>query len=285
MKKAKRRAKTLKKNLLTSLGEERIKGNNILIGSWTNKEAKKLFANKNNYLWIKGLIEGDSEQKWVSIKHDLKARDLYAQALSPSDKRLKKDIEPLAHSLSQINKIKSYSFKWKDKSKGEALQRGIIAQELNETLPELVKKDKDGILSINYPQLVPIIISAFQEWQAELKKRLLSLTKKMNALGQQFAKLHASFTSRLAQLENKFMELKSEILDFGKKLVKLSREFSKFKEETDEQLKEMKLKLDEVSQFQMASQKKLDEANKEIKKLKQELKTNKKFEKVKAGKK
>lgn len=45
---------------------------------------------------------------------------------------------------------------------------GLIAQELKEIYPELVNEDEDGFLSINYIELVPILIKSIQELKTEV---------------------------------------------------------------------------------------------------------------------
>ena len=52
---------------------------------------------------------------------------------------------------------------------------GLIAQEVETVLPEFVKEGQDGIKSVNYSQMVSVLIKAVQELSAEvesLKKQL-----------------------------------------------------------------------------------------------------------------
>jgi hypothetical protein len=45
---------------------------------------------------------------------------------------------------------------------------GLSAQELQEIYPDIVRKGEDGILGVNYVELVPILIRSIQELKAEL---------------------------------------------------------------------------------------------------------------------
>ena len=45
---------------------------------------------------------------------------------------------------------------------------GLIAQELQQLYPNLVKESQDGYLTINYIELIPLLISSIQELKAEL---------------------------------------------------------------------------------------------------------------------
>lgn len=52
---------------------------------------------------------------------------------------------------------------------------GFVVQELKIVFPELVYEDREGILEINYTQLIPILVQAIKEQQAEIEE----LKKKM----------------------------------------------------------------------------------------------------------
>ena len=86
-----------------------------------------------------------------------------------SDSRLKTSITPLQNSLSNILKLNGYSYKWKDSNKDSTTQIGVIAQEVQKLFPQLVKEDKDGLLSVNYNGLVPVLINAVKEQQEQIK--------------------------------------------------------------------------------------------------------------------
>lgn len=66
-----------------------------------------------------------------------------------SDKRIKKDIEPIDNSLELLNKINLVSFKYIDYvEKGNIKNYGVIAQEVEEIIPEVINKSKDYIPNI-----------------------------------------------------------------------------------------------------------------------------------------
>ena len=92
-----------------------------------------------------------------------------------SDSRLKKDISPLQNSLQKIIQLNGYNYFWKSDVLDNSLQTGILAQEVKKIFPELVKEDKDGMLSVNYSGLIPVLIESIKEQQKEIEelKRLL----------------------------------------------------------------------------------------------------------------
>ena len=66
-----------------------------------------------------------------------------------SDKRIKKDIKPIENSLEIIDKINPISYRYIDYiTKGNIKNYGVIAQEIEEIIPEAVNKHKDFIPNI-----------------------------------------------------------------------------------------------------------------------------------------
>lgn len=47
---------------------------------------------------------------------------------------------------------------------------GLLAQEVMKLFPELVHEDKAGYLSINYIELIPLLIQAIQELSTEVEQ-------------------------------------------------------------------------------------------------------------------
>jgi Chaperone of endosialidase/Head domain of trimeric autotransporter adhesin len=112
-----------------------------------------------------------------------------------SDRRFKKDIVPIGNALTKIKNIEGVEYNWrvdefKDKNFDNKHQYGVIAQDIEKILPELVKQDDKGYYSVNYIELVPILIEAVKEQEAimekqdkkiaDLESRLLKLEKLMD---------------------------------------------------------------------------------------------------------
>ena len=87
-----------------------------------------------------------------------------------SDKNLKKDIKEITQdkAISKIRELKSKEWTWKG---GSSKSSGVIAQELEEVLPELVEtvkvKDLD-IKAVNYVGLIPYLIGAVQNLDSRI---------------------------------------------------------------------------------------------------------------------
>ncbi len=102
---------------------------------------------------------------------NLRWNNIYAQnpLNTPSDIRLKKNIQPLTYGLAEILKFnpKSYVLKSDDQAR---IQFGLIAQEARAVIPEIVHGDasKEN-LSMTYESLIPVLINAIQEQQLQIQ--------------------------------------------------------------------------------------------------------------------
>jgi hypothetical protein len=102
-----------------------------------------------------------------------------------SDKRYKKNIQPIENAMEKLNKINgvSYEFKteeFKNLNFTEGKSLGFIAQDLKEVLPEAVRIDKDGYHAVNYSEIIPVLVEALKE-QAKVNNNLM---KKVDVLEQ-----------------------------------------------------------------------------------------------------
>ena len=102
-----------------------------------------------------------------------------------SDQRFKKNISPLTASLEKINRLNGYHYFWIDSLQNRSIQTGVIAQELNEILPELVSKDDKGFLSVNYIGIIPHLIESVKTLKKEndeIREDILKMKKQLELL-------------------------------------------------------------------------------------------------------
>lgn len=92
-----------------------------------------------------------------------------------SDARLKKDITTVSNSLEKINALSGYNYYWKNTDiQDDALHAGLMAQEVKEQMPELVRQTEGDVLSVNYSGMIPYLVEAIKELkqlQEESKKQ------------------------------------------------------------------------------------------------------------------
>ncbi len=103
---------------------------------------------------------------------------------TPSDISFKTNIVPIENSLDKIIGLEPVYFTWKEDVKSSKLAGikddiGFIAQQVQEILPELVKSNDDGTLSLRERGIIPLLVGAIKEQQKqidELKYLLQSKT-------------------------------------------------------------------------------------------------------------
>ena len=99
-----------------------------------------------------------------------------------SDRRLKENITDIDQSLEKVLTLRGITYNWKtDETKEQRI--GLIAQEVEEVLPEVVfTNEVDGFKGVRYQEIVALLIEAIKEQQTafnrlnqenvELRKRL-----------------------------------------------------------------------------------------------------------------
>ena len=99
-------------------------------------------------------------------------------AFSTSDRRLKENITPIENALDKVSKIQGVEFDWRELSEMEKVyihgneghDVGVIAQEIESVLPEVVTQRDNGYKAVNYEKIVPLLIEAIKELQEEVKQ-------------------------------------------------------------------------------------------------------------------
>jgi hypothetical protein len=83
-----------------------------------------------------------------------------------SDRRLKENLRSVKNSLETINKLNSKWFNFIDEKTPTC---GYIAQDVQQILPSLVDKDRQGYLSVAYIEIIPILSEAIKELTARVE--------------------------------------------------------------------------------------------------------------------
>ena len=144
----------------------------------------ELFVNSDFSPYGASISSGTASHMWSSV---------YSTngTIQTSDINLKKNIKTLDYGLSEIMKLKTITYNWKNNTKGktkipENLQErkiGFSAQQLLEILPETVnthswvaadekgnyKRKKNENLGVYYSDIIPVAVKAIQEQQSEIE--------------------------------------------------------------------------------------------------------------------
>jgi hypothetical protein len=126
--------------------------------------------------------------------------------VNPSDVRLKKAITPINNALERVTQLRGVNYKWIDETKGEELQMGVIAQEVEAIFPEVVSTDDEGYKSVAYNKLVSVLIEAIKELKAENEALKQSNENTAAKLEQTNAELE-SLKAKMIQIEASLQQM------------------------------------------------------------------------------
>jgi hypothetical protein len=101
-------------------------------------------------------------------------------AFYSSDIRLKENIVPITDALNKVNQISGVTYDWTDAyieshggEDGHFVRKhdvGVIAQEIEAVLPEIVGENSEGYKAVKYDRLVSLLIEAVKELSVKVEK-------------------------------------------------------------------------------------------------------------------
>ena len=93
-------------------------------------------------------------------------------AFASSDERLKDNIKPIENPLDIISKISGNTFDWNSEKQNiyNGKDYGVIAQEIQKVMPELVDTRDSGYLAVKYDKIVPLLIESIKELKREIEE-------------------------------------------------------------------------------------------------------------------
>jgi len=111
-----------------------------------------------------------------------------------SDARLKEEIEPFEGVLDRVLQLQPVTYRFKEgTNRSREKQIGLLAQEVAELFPELVKTEGDGYLTLSYTQLTAVLLQALREqqerYEAELAARDQAYEARVSVLERRLAEL------------------------------------------------------------------------------------------------
>jgi len=142
-------------------------------GSWEdeNEWSQEDFFEENTTIFMNGWQVGintiDPKQA-LDVHGNIAVYGVY----HTSDRRWKKDIDPLRSSLEKVSKLQGVSYKWDVENHpemefSEDEQIGFIAQDVEPIIPELVTTDDDGYKSVSYEKMTAVLVEAVKELKAQ----------------------------------------------------------------------------------------------------------------------
>jgi hypothetical protein len=119
----------------------------------------------------------DSERMRLQSDGDLHVDgDVIAASTTISDKRLKDNVQTIDNALETIEKLRGVSYVWNNGKRKNQKDIGLIAQEVEKVIPEIVHDKKMPLIddevykTIDYEKLIGVLIESVKELSAEVKE-------------------------------------------------------------------------------------------------------------------
>jgi hypothetical protein len=152
----------------------------VFIGSGTTQPP--IFS--ENLLLSGWLFVGTTSTTSTILPGEIRATNEIT-AYAASDSRLKENVQSITDPITLINQIRGVYFDWTDeyiKRRGgedhffvRKKDIGVIAQEIEAVLPQIVATRNDGYKAVRYEKIVPLLVEAIKALSAEvehLKKKI-----------------------------------------------------------------------------------------------------------------
>ena len=126
---------------------------------WSWKDDNATTSSRIKYMKL------DQNPGTLTVKGDVVAYG------SPSDRRLKENIKPIESALDKVMKLQGVTFDWKQKEDvilDIKEDIGFIAQDVQKVVPELIRENSNGLLSMRHQGMAPILLEAIKELKAEI---------------------------------------------------------------------------------------------------------------------
>jgi hypothetical protein len=190
--------------------------------------------------------------------------------VSPSDRRLKTNIVPINKALEKVSKLNGVYFHWiQNEPTGLIFDQkrhvGVIAQEVERVLPEVVHSRGEGYLSVDYESMVPLVIEAIHELEHIVNTRIRSQQEKLRQdqnnskeaieqrekLNEKMENLAKYIRLLIGQVNDRLKTLKSRMSSAKARLAAIELEDLKHLEKQMERL--MQQNLTEIQQISSTS--------------------------------
>jgi hypothetical protein len=113
----------------------------------------------------------------LDVEGDIRGTRVFAQGVElTSDARFKTNIQAITDALSLVRRLQGVSYDWNraafpDRGFSERPQIGVLAQEVEKVLPELVSTDAQGYKSVNYTGFIPVLIEGMKQQADRLEEQ------------------------------------------------------------------------------------------------------------------
>ena len=167
---------------ITTTGNEYINnGSPIIYLQDTDNRSSMIHCNSNIFYVLRG--SGTNSTSWaqyggywpmeLNLENNNATFGGYLTAAADvtaySDVRVKKNINTIEKALDKVLQLRGVSYQRTD-MESDKIHIGVIAQEVEKILPEVVSENDKGHLNVAYGNIVSVLIEAIKEQQAQIEE-------------------------------------------------------------------------------------------------------------------
>ena len=152
-----------------------------VIQSYNEDLLLRRLESNTDYIRIKdtniGFFLDTSEDMRLENDGDLHVEgDVIAYSTTVSDKALKDDVITIDSALDKVSKLRGVEYTWNNTSRKGQKDIGVIAQEVEEVIPEIVREKKMSLVdgekykTVDYEKLTAVLIEAVKELKEEVEE-------------------------------------------------------------------------------------------------------------------
>ena len=153
----------------------------VLVSEGGHHVTSSILYASNNLVSVHGAVSASSTGEFSSLGINtapsgvagaiLATNDVVAFA--SSDERLKTNLEPIGSAVEKIEQLTGYTFNWIPMEDvhvyGDMKDIGVVAQEVEKVLPEIVSDRENGYKAVKYDKLTAVLIQAVKELSERVK--------------------------------------------------------------------------------------------------------------------
>jgi len=141
---------------------------NVDASLYVNGNTKMVYASTstNPALYVDGVTVFTSNiyaRQTVEIDGDI---IIHGNWSCDSDIRIKYDLRPIESALDKIQTLTGYTYQ---KINQPMRETGLVAQEVQQVLPEAVHEQESGILGLAYGNMIGLIVEGIKELRQEIQ--------------------------------------------------------------------------------------------------------------------
>ncbi len=139
-------------------------------------------VNLTDVLLVQSSGMGILKQPGVGVALDVAGTVKCVNVVQTSDLRYKQNVRTVNDALAKVASMRGVTYNWRcgeypEQNFKQGNQIGLIAQEVQKIVPEVVQTDEQGYLAVDYAKVVPLLIEAIKEMNIEIASLKAQLKK------------------------------------------------------------------------------------------------------------